>query len=133
MQQNVEFMRKTVALSNGSLEVFVAGEGPDVVCLHGGNGPQIGAVARRLAQRFRVWMPIVPGFEGTPFLDGVATFGNVAGLVADFIDRHLGQSCEVIGYSMGARIAAWLAIENPARVRQLVLMGPGGLAEAARL
>ena len=29
----------------------------------------------------------MPGFEGTPFLDGVATFGNVAGLVADFIDQ----------------------------------------------
>lgn len=39
---------------------------------------------------------------------------------------HLGLAeADVMGYSMGARIAAWLAVEHPAAVRSLILGGMG--------
>jgi pimeloyl-ACP methyl ester carboxylesterase len=40
--------------------------------------------------------------------------------------HHLGlKRADIFGYSMGARIAAYLALEHPARVRALVLGGLG--------
>src|SRR5215213_2182027 len=40
---------------------------------------------------------------------------------------HLGIPCaDVMGYSMGARIAAFLAHDQPARVRSAILGGLGG-------
>lgn len=39
---------------------------------------------------------------------------------------HLGiERADVMGYSMGARISAWLAVESPERVRSVVLGGLG--------
>ena len=126
MQQSSGFVHRTFKLSRGSLDCFVAGEGPDVICLHGAAGMEIRSVAQRLGNRFRVWLPVVPGYEGTLFMDGVNTIPDVADMLAEFIEHHIGKPCEVVGHSMGARIAAWLAILHPARVEQLVLMAPAG-------
>ena len=121
------FERKTARLGEGTLEYFVAGAGPDVIYLHGAAGPEIRAVARRLARRFRVWVPIVPGYEGTPTVPGTDSIPGVADLIAQFIDQLIGKRCDLVGHSMGARIAAWLAIRHPAKVEQLVMMAPAGL------
>ncbi|OGA01986.1 MAG: hypothetical protein A3H35_16090 [Betaproteobacteria bacterium RIFCSPLOWO2_02_FULL_62_17] len=126
MQQGSGFIRKTAQLSRGSMDYLVAGEGPDAIYLHGAAGLEIRAVPMRMKQKFRVWLPIVPGYEGTPAAEGVDTIPGVAGLLGEFIDQLIGKPCEVVGYSMGARIAAWLAILHPAKVEQLVLMAPEG-------
>ena len=50
---------------------------------------------------------------------------KLAGDVSALID-HLGLGrADVVGYSMGARIAAFLAFEHPAQVRSVVLGGLG--------
>jgi pimeloyl-ACP methyl ester carboxylesterase len=50
---------------------------------------------------------------------------KMAGDVAALID-HLGlKRADIFGYSMGARIAAFLALEHPARVRAAILGGLG--------
>jgi hypothetical protein len=125
-QESSEFTRKTVQLGAGTIDYFVAGEGPDVICLHGAAGSEIRSVALKLAQKFRVWLPIVPGYESTSLVDGVNTIPGVAGLLSQFIDALIGKPCEVVGHSMGARVAAWLAILHPDMVEQLVLMAPAG-------
>ncbi len=49
----------------------------------------------------------------------------MAGDALNLLD-HLGVGqADVMGYSMGARISAYLALENPARVRSLILGGLG--------
>ena len=49
----------------------------------------------------------------------------MAGDAANLLD-HLGiPSADVMGYSMGARIGAYLALEQPGRVRALILGGLG--------
>ena len=126
MRDSGEFTRKTAQLGAGTMDYFVAGEGPNVICLHGAAGSEIRSVALKLRQKFRVWLPIVPGYESTPLVEGVNTIPGVAGLVSQFIDAMVGKRCEVVGHSMGARIAAWLAILHPDKVEQLVLMAPAG-------
>ena len=127
MHQGSDFERKTTRLSGGSMDYFVAGTGPDVVCVHGASGFAIRAVPLRLRQRFRVWLPILPGYEGTPRIEGVDSVSDLAGLLAEFIDAQIGRRCELVGHGMGARIAAWLAIRHPSKVEQLVMMAPGAL------
>ncbi|MFM9972649.1 MAG: alpha/beta fold hydrolase [Burkholderiales bacterium] len=126
MLETGTFVRKSATLTKGTMEYLVAGEGPDVICLHGAAGLEIRAVARQLRQKFRVWLPIVPGYESTAVVDGINTIPGVAGLLAEFIDQLIGKPCEVVGHSMGARIAAWLAILHPEKIEQLVLMAPAG-------
>ena len=51
--------------------------------------------------------------------------GRMANDALGLLD-HLGiRHCDVMGYSMGARIGAWLTLEHPDRVRSLVLGGLG--------
>ena len=126
MQQDGGFIRKTAMLSRGSMDYFVAGEGPDAIYLHGAEGLEIGAVPMRMKQKFRVWLPILPAFEGTPVVVGGTGIPAVASLLAEFIDQLIGKPCEVVGHSRGAQLAAWLAILQPAKVEQLVLMAPEG-------
>jgi pimeloyl-ACP methyl ester carboxylesterase len=120
------FIRKSAAISRGTMDYFVAGEGPDVVFVHGASGTDIRAVALRLKEKFRVWLPVMPGFEGTPFVEGIVSIPLFAGLIAEFINKTIGKRCEVVGSTLGGRTAAWLAILHPSCVEQLVLMAPAG-------
>lgn len=54
MQDGGGFIGKTAKLSQGAMDYFVAGEGADVICLHGAAGLEIRAVASRLKHKFRV-------------------------------------------------------------------------------
>src|ERR1700712_3121836 len=50
---------------------------------------------------------------------------KMAGDVCALLD-HFGQpGADIMGYSMGARIAAFLALEHPDRVRKVVMGGLG--------
>ena len=137
MHEGSEFIRKTVMLSGGPMDYWVAGEGPDLVYLHGAGGLEIGAVPARMKRKFRVWLPLIPGSEGAAPVAGVATMpspsGTVsrAGRLAEFIDQLIGKPCELIGHSTGAQFAAWLAILHPAKIEQLVLMAPEGFGNGS--
>src|SRR3954465_8590249 len=50
---------------------------------------------------------------------------KMAGDVAALLDHLRIERADVLGYSMGARIAAFLAREDPSRVRAMVLGGLG--------
>ena len=77
-----EFMRDAIDLPAGRVAYFVAGTGHDVVYLHPAAGMRVSAPLHRLARRFRVWAPIVPGFDGTPVLDRVDSMPALADLAA---------------------------------------------------
>jgi pimeloyl-ACP methyl ester carboxylesterase len=73
-----------------------------------------------------VWLPIVPGYENTPLLPGVDSIPAVAEVMAEFIAKLAGGVAHVVGHSMGGRLGAWVAVQAPDKVRQLVLMAPSG-------
>jgi 2-succinyl-6-hydroxy-2,4-cyclohexadiene-1-carboxylate synthase len=91
----------------------------------------------------RMWAPLVEGWTHlqllAPDLPGHGTApapaANTAFFeVVDALASRLLAPFGVIGYSMGARLALWLAARHPSKVRWLVLDGasPGLQTEAER-
>lgn len=98
------------------------GSGPPILCLHG--FPQTGhawrAVGDRLANRFRVLMPDVPGFgrsDAPPRPDASAGVEILAG----YLDSVGAPQAVVLGHDWGGAFALRLALDHPGRVRHLVV------------
>ena len=125
-----DFAQRTMALPSGPVEYRVAGSGRDVVYLHSAAGARISEPLRRLARRFRVWAPTMPGFDGTAYHDGVDSMSVLAELAARFVEAGPGGACDVIGSSLGGWIGAWLALRHPDLVGHLVLSAPAGFRPA---
>jgi pimeloyl-ACP methyl ester carboxylesterase len=117
----------SVRLSSGELAYFRAGRGRPLLYLHPAGGVRRSKVLEGLAQSFDLYVPVMPGFEGTGFHPGVATRQALATLIAEFHHRAINQRCGVMGWSFGGALALWLALEHPQRVERLVLECPAGM------
>ena len=122
------FEQKTVGLPAGNVTYHVAGTGRPLLYLHGGSGVMFTEPLTRLAESRRVYIPVTPGYDTTDALDGVANVQDLAGLWASFVDVVIdGANTDVMGFSFGGLVAAWLAATHPDKVDQLILAAPGGL------
>lgn len=119
-------MTDHAALSAGTVQYHTAGNGPPLLYLHAAAGFRLSRPIERLCARFRVVAPVVPGFDGTELLPGIATVQALADLYGELIDRVIGDPCGVAGQSLGAWIGTWLAIRHPAKVEPLILASPAG-------
>jgi pimeloyl-ACP methyl ester carboxylesterase len=117
----------SVRLSSGELTYLRAGSGRPLLWLHPAGGVRRSKVLEGLAQSFALYVPVFPGFEGTPFHPGIDTRQALARLVADFHANVVKARCAVMGWSFGGCVALWLALERPALVERLVLECPAGL------
>lgn len=124
------FVRNTMKLPSGQIDYFTAGAGHDVVYLHPASGMRVSTTLVRLAQRFRVWAPIIPGFDGTALHDDIIGMRDLADLLAAFVEDGPGRACDIVGCSLGGWLGAWFAISYPELVENLVLSGPAGLRTA---
>jgi len=120
------FKEKTSKLAKGSISYFTGGTGRPLIHLHGAGGVRSNAGLKALAQNVTLYMPVLPGFDGTSEIDGVASMETLADLVADFIDKEVGEAADVIGLSFGGWLGAWLAVRHPTKVGQLCLENPAG-------
>ncbi len=108
-------------------EVRARGAGRPLLLLHGftGRGTAWGAHAAALARAFRVITVDLPGHgrsgTGTP---GQVTVERTADDLAAILRQTGAIPANVLGYSLGARIALRLAIAHPSVVRRLVLESP---------
>jgi pimeloyl-ACP methyl ester carboxylesterase/mannose-6-phosphate isomerase-like protein (cupin superfamily) len=110
-----------------------SGSGPAVLLLHGGAGPfsVAGFATMMSGAKYRVLVPVHPGFDGTP---RPAELSSIAGIAAVYsaLLRELGLTdvC-VIGNSIGGWIAAELVLAESAstdsRVSSVVLVDAAGL------
>lgn len=121
-----DFERKSVRLPAGVMTYDVGGSGRPVLYLHGADGIRIPPALRELADRFRIVVPVMPGFEGTDRLPGVATMTDLAGLLAAFAEQAIGGRYDVVGHGFGGCVAAWLTVLDPDGVGQLVLESATG-------
>ncbi len=138
--------------------VRVAGHGPPVLFLHGFSGSGLSwAGLAGLGSRVRAIVLDLPGHGGTGWqADGPPSPGatgasdgdagvavpaddrprtsveRTADDLASIVRRLGAERVDVVGYSMGARIALRLAVAHPETVRSLVLEAPSaGIADPA--
>jgi pimeloyl-ACP methyl ester carboxylesterase len=119
-------VKQQIDLSSGPLTYEVVGEGPPVLFLHPAGGVRWSPFHEGLARSFKMYVPIAPGFDGTPFHESVRSMDGLAQLMGEFVDCVVGANCDVVGHSFGGWVAAWLALLRPDRVEHLVLEAPAG-------
>ena len=125
-----DFVQETMDLPSGPVTYYTAGSGHDVVYLHPASGMRISSALELLGSRFRVWAPVVPGFDGTPKHDGLSSIQDLADLLAAFVEKGPGRACDIVGTSLGGWLAAWFAIKHAGLVEHLVLAAPAGFRSA---
>jgi len=93
-----------------------------ILCLHGflGCGGEWAEVAALLEDDFRCLCPDLPG-HGDADMKGCSDMAAAAAWILDFLDNSEAPRCALVGYSMGGRIALYLALNYPDRFHALVL------------
>lgn len=110
--------------------VLTAGDtnAPPLVFLHGGGTFHGWRFAEPWTSSFRVLIPYHPGFGESGDMEGMRDIGDVVLHYVDLFDQlGLHDDVNLVGFSLGGRIAARFAIEQKHRLRRLVLVAPAGL------
>jgi len=111
------------------LRAVTAGAGETTLVLLHGFGESLftwRALVDPLATTARVIAVDLPGFGGSQKPDSGYTLTRMTARFADFLDRATTGPIVMIGHSMGAEIAASLALARPDRIVALVLIAPAG-------
>jgi pimeloyl-ACP methyl ester carboxylesterase len=122
-----KFTQETAKLATGTVAYLKGGSGPAILHLHSALGPRLSPALETLAAKHAIYMPTLPGFNGAASHDGVSTMKDLAGVAAEFIEKTIGKSCDVVAESFGGWVAMWLAVSRSDLVEQLVLEAPGGM------
>jgi pimeloyl-ACP methyl ester carboxylesterase len=122
-----------IDLAGIAVETWVAGEGPPLLFLHGGDYvAQNRPFLDRLARRFRVVMPRPPGFGNTPRPAWFRSVHDIAYLCLDLIDRLDLHETTLVGASFGGWVALETAVRSQARLARLVLINALGVKFGGR-
>ncbi|MSQ69107.1 MAG: alpha/beta fold hydrolase [Gammaproteobacteria bacterium] len=123
----------SVAVDGLATNYHDVGAGPPVLLLHG-SGPGVSAWANWrlnlpvLAQRYRVVAPDLLGFGYTAPAPGQQySLARWLQHLVGFLDALAIERVSVVGNSFGGALALALAVQYPARVARLVLMGAAGV------
>jgi pimeloyl-ACP methyl ester carboxylesterase len=114
-------------IDGNRLHYRLAGEGPDVLLLHGnlvhGADFEAAGIVQRLARQYRVLVVDRPGFGHSDRLRGrVWTPAEQARLIHRAAAALGVKRPVVVGHSMGSQVALCMALQNPADVAGLVLV-----------
>jgi pimeloyl-ACP methyl ester carboxylesterase len=125
---------RSETLEIGGCEIVVErlGSGPALVVLHGDEGPRrASAFLEKLAERFEVHVPRLPGWSETKRASHVRTVRDIALVAQEYVER-LDASAGLVGLSVGGWAAAEIAATAPGLVRKLALISPVGVKVGGR-
>ncbi len=99
-----------------------SGQGPPVVLLHGlfGAGSNLGALARSLRDRYRVFSLDLPNHGRSQWQEDSSLAAMTATLV-NWLDASSTPQALFVGHSLGGKLAMQLALTHPQRVKALVV------------
>jgi len=115
-----------------ALHVELVGEGPPIVLAHGftQTGRLWGPFAVALARHRQLVSVDLPGHAGSSTVE--ADLPTAGELVLDAAARAGEVPVDLLGYSLGARVALHAALDHPERVRRLIRIGAtGGIEDDA--
>ena len=125
----IDFEVRTVEAAGVPTRTLIAGEGPDVVFLHGTSG-HLEAFSRNFVPHVEAGLrchaidALGHGYTGKP--DYPYEIPRYVEHVAGYLDTMGIDSANLVGESLGGWTAGWLASEQPERVRTLQLVAAGG-------
>lgn len=104
------------------------GEGPPLLWLHdAGGGGRWTPFLTRLAGRYDVIAPELPGFGRSDTPDWFDTIHDVGFFVLDLLKAFDLRGVHLVGASLGGWVAAEAAVRSTERLASLTLIGPAGL------
>jgi 3-oxoadipate enol-lactonase len=112
--------------ANGTVNAAQSGDGPPLFLFHSllSDRASFDAIAPKLSQSFRVLVPELPGFGGSPAVPG--DFGAVADRMAAAVkDASGGKDAIVLGNGYGGFVALQMAIRHPGIASKFVLADCG--------
>ncbi|MGH2929179.1 MAG: alpha/beta fold hydrolase [Solirubrobacteraceae bacterium] len=122
-----------IEIGGFTLDGSVAGAGPPLLFLHGGDYvAQNAAFLDRLAGSWRVTAPRHPGFGRSERPAGFRTIHDLAYLYLDWLDRQPGGDVVLVGSSLGGWVALEICVRSVARIGRLVLIDPVGVKFGGR-
>jgi pimeloyl-ACP methyl ester carboxylesterase len=112
-----------------------AGEGPVLVCFHGGGGLRLSPGHELLAKRHRVIAFEAPGFGNSAANERSQTMTELAGTMTAAIDALGLEQFNLWGTSFGGRLALYLAVglSERERLESLVLVSPAAILIGPRV
>jgi pimeloyl-ACP methyl ester carboxylesterase len=110
------------------LSVLTGGTGPALLVVHRDTG-RAGWTEfhQRLARRFSVYAPALPGFDDSARPDWMRTPAEAATVVGFALDEMGITPAAAVGLGFGGWVVAEAAVQSPARFSKLVLHSPVGL------
>ena len=118
----------SISVHGVDVRLLREGSGPPVIVLHGGDGP-LGHLpfTRRISDRFELFHPTHPGFDGTLIPEHFDNLQDLVFLYLDLLDSLDLQNPILMGFSMGGWLAAEIAVMNTGRFSKLVLVDSVGI------
>ena len=128
MSAAAEAPTSTIMVNGARIELIDRGHGRPILFLH----PHIGLdpaapVLAMLAEGGRLIAPSHPGFGHSDRPAGITTVDDLAYFYLDMMDELDLRETAVVGVSLGAWIAAAMAVKSTARMARLVLGNPVGV------
>jgi pimeloyl-ACP methyl ester carboxylesterase len=110
------------------VRVYEGGSGPELLFMHGAGGLLANdPFVARLEQRYRVSVPLLPGFEDSDSVYPLRTMLDFTLFGFDVWEALGLDDPIVVGHSMGGMIAAEMAALSNTAVKRLALIGSAGL------
>ncbi len=106
------------------------GQGTPLIHLHGAGGMRVTQAHTLLSRHHRVIVFEMPGFGASPVNDRTQNVRELGSTMARAVSALGIERCKVIATSFGARVALWMALQEPERVLALVLEAPAAMRPA---
>jgi len=108
--------------------------GPPLVLFHGVTRcwQDFEAVLPGLVEKFQVFAPDHRGHGGSSWGGSEYRIADFSRDAVAFLDAFVPRSAILLGHSLGAMVAAMVAVQRPSRVRGLILEDPPGTLLAER-
>lgn len=124
---------RTVTLNGIQVDLDERGSGRPILFLHPETGPdQHVPVLDLLAQKSRLIAPSHPGFGRSPAAPSITTVDDLAYLYLDLLKALDLRNVCVVGISLGAWIAAEIAIKSTERLSSMIFANPIGIKVGGR-
>ncbi len=118
----------SLVVEGARIDMIERGSGRPLLFLHPENGIEPAAAAiDELAKSAHVFAPTHPGFGRSELPAGMRTVDDLSYFYLDFLEQLDLRDLTVVGVSLGAWIAAEIAVKSTARMARLVMANAVGV------